>query len=72
MQKQNISVKYIQIASDWAEEFLPEGVRKDIKRPAPPQKSTEQKKSSLPSVEYKDIDRESLDKMIEDIVEIEE
>ena len=66
MQKQNISVKYIQIAADWAEELLPDGVRKDMKRPTPPPKPTK------PTVEYKDIDRESLDKMIEDIVEIEE
>ena len=70
MQKQNISVKYIQIASDWTEELLPEGVRKDIKRPAPPPKP--KAKPSQPVVEYKDIDRESLDKMIEDIVEVEE
>lgn len=74
MKEQNFSVKYIQMAADWAEEFLPDGVRKDMKRPTPQQrpKTTQPVKPSKPAVEYKDIDRESLDKMIETIVEIEE
>jgi len=68
MQQHNISVKYIQILTDWTEKLLPEGVRKDMKRPALPKDAAPKK----PEVEYKDIDRESLDKMIESIVEIEE
>ena len=69
MQQQNFSVKYIQMSADWAEKLLPDGVRNDMKRPAPPAKP---QKVVKPVVEYKDIDRESLDKMIENIVEIEE
>ena len=66
MQCHNLSVKYIQISTDWMEKLLPDGIRNDIKRPTPPPKPPKN------IVEYKDIDRESLDKMIEDIVEIEE
>ena len=69
MQQQNFSVKYIQMSADWAEKLLPDGVRNDMKRPVPPAKP---QKVVKPAVEYKDIDRESLDKMIENIVEIEE
>ncbi len=69
MEKQNISVKYIQLSADWAEKLLPDGVRKDMQRPTPPSKPS---RLTKPEVEYKDIDRESLDKMIESIVEIEE
>ena len=66
MQKQNFSVQYIQTVANWTEKLLPDGIRNDIKRPMPPPKPAKN------IVEYKDIDRESLDKMIEDIVEIEE
>lgn len=66
MQQRNFSVKYIQISADWMEKLLPDGIRNDIKRPTPPPKPQK------PIVEYKDVDRESLDKMIESIVEIEE
>ena len=38
MQQQNFSVKYIQMSADWAEKLLPDGVRNDMKRPAPPAK----------------------------------
>ena len=69
MQQQNLSVKYIQMSADWAEQLLPANIQKDMKRPTPPSKTT---KPPKPVVEYKDIDRESLDKMIEDIVEVEE
>lgn len=65
MQQHNLSVKYIQVSADWAEKLLPDEVRRDIKRPSPP-------KPQKTVTEYKDIDRESLDKMIESIVEIEE
>lgn len=64
MEQHNFSVKYIQMASDWAEKLLPDGVRNDIKRPVLPPKP--------PVPEYDDSERESLDKMIESIVEIEE
>lgn len=70
MQKQNFSVPYIQTAANWTEKLLPDGIRKDMKRPQIQQKPAV--KLPKPAVEYKDIDRESLDKMIEDIVEIEE
>ena len=66
MQKNNLSVKYIQIAADWTEKILPDSMRKNMQR-AP--RSTPPTK---PAVEYKNTDRESLDKMIESIVEIEE
>ena len=66
MQQRNFSVKYIQIATNWAEKLLPDSVRNDMKRPTPPPKPQK------PIVEYKDADRESLDKMIESIVEVEE
>ena len=69
MQKQNFSVQYIQQLADWAEELLPDGIRNDIKKSTPHARSPKGKK---PVVEYNDIDRESLDKMIENIVEIEE
>ncbi len=68
MQKQNVSVQYIQKIADWSEELLPDGVRQDMKKSA----SLKRPKAPKPAVEYKDIDRESLDKMIENIVDIEE
>jgi membrane protein required for colicin V production len=65
MEENNFSVKYIQKSSDWAEKLLPGDIQKDIQRPERPK---------LPKavVEYKDLDREALDEMIEDIVDIEE
>lgn len=65
MEENNFSVKYIQKSSDWAEKLLPGDIQKDIQRPERPE-------LSKPVVEYKDVDREALDEMIEDIVDIEE
>ncbi len=66
MQENNFTVKYIQKSADWAEKLLPEGVQKDMQRPE------RKEMPKLPEVEYKDVDREALDEMIEDIVDIEE
>lgn len=68
MQQRNFSVKYIQISADWVEKMLPDGIRNDIKRPSPTPPSTPQKQPA----EYKDSERESLDKMFESFVEVEE
>lgn len=65
MEENNFSVKYIQKSSDWAEKLLPGEIQKDIRRPERPE-------LPKPVVEYKDVDREALDEMIEDIVDIEE
>jgi membrane protein required for colicin V production len=65
MEENNFSVKYIQKSSDWAEKLLPGDIQKDIQRPERPE-------LPKPIVEYKDVDREALDEMIEDIVDIEE
>lgn len=65
MEENNFSVKYIQKSSDWAEKLLPGDIQKDIQRPERPE-------LPKPVVEYKDVDREALDEMIEDIVDIEE
>jgi membrane protein required for colicin V production len=65
MEENNFSVKYIQKSSDWAEKLLPGEIQKDIQRPERPE-------LPKPVVEYKDVDREALDEMIEDIVDIEE
>jgi membrane protein required for colicin V production len=65
MEENNFSVKYIQKSSDWAEKLLPGEIQKDIQRPERPE-------LPKPIVEYKDVDREALDEMIEDIVDIEE
>jgi membrane protein required for colicin V production len=68
MQEKNFCVKYIQQSADWAEKLLPNDIQQDIKRPEPP----ELPQLPKPVVEYKDVDREALDEMIEDIVDIEE
>lgn len=70
MQQRNFSVKYIQMAADWTEKILPDGLRQNIQRPTPPKKLPPKKVE--PAVEYKDADRESLNRMMESIVEVEE
>ncbi len=63
MEQENVSVKYIQMLATQVEQTLPAHLQEEIKKPEP---------KKLPIVEYKEEDREALDEMMEDIVEIEE